>query len=72
VEGLGTDEDSRVIVSAIVSMTQALGVEAVAEGVETEAQLRILAAIGSTLAQGYFFHRPLTAVDFAQRIGTAA
>jgi diguanylate cyclase (GGDEF)-like protein len=71
VEGLGTDEDSRVIVSAIVSMTAALGVSVVAEGVETAVQLEQLIEIGSVLAQGFFFSRPLDADDIADSVRVA-
>jgi EAL domain-containing protein (putative c-di-GMP-specific phosphodiesterase class I) len=36
---------------------------AVAEGVETEAQLRVLRALGCESAQGYLFSRPVPAHD---------
>src|SRR5207249_1251139 len=44
---------------AIVSMARGLHVPVVAEGVETEAQVAALRALGCELAQGYFFARPL-------------
>jgi EAL domain-containing protein (putative c-di-GMP-specific phosphodiesterase class I) len=72
VEGLGSDEDSRVIVSAIMSMTAALGVSVVAEGVESLAQLSALIEIGSVVAQGYYFSKPLEEHAIAARIGAAA
>ncbi len=71
VEGLGTDEDSRVIVSAIMSMTSALGVDVVAEGVETLAQMQQLIEIGSRTAQGFYFSRPLDEIDMAKRVSAA-
>jgi diguanylate cyclase (GGDEF)-like protein len=71
VEGLGSDEDSRVIVSAIVSMTAALGVTVIAEGVETVLQLEQLIDIGSVLAQGFYFSVPLDAAAFAARLHAA-
>jgi diguanylate cyclase (GGDEF)-like protein len=71
VEGLGTDEDSRVIVSAIMSMTSALGVDVVAEGVETLAQMEQLIAIGSRTAQGFYFSRPLDQAAMAMKVSAA-
>jgi EAL domain-containing protein (putative c-di-GMP-specific phosphodiesterase class I) len=46
------------IVSAVVEMSRALGLTTLAEGVETEAQLADLIAIGCEAGQGYLFARP--------------
>ncbi|MBP0018227.1 MAG: EAL domain-containing protein [Cyanobacteria bacterium SBLK] len=48
------------IIQAIVSLAGALGMDVVAEGIETEAQLTQLKALGCPFGQGYFFFRPLT------------
>ena len=61
VDTLGADERSTAITTAIVRMAQALSIEVVAEGVETEAQLDALRALGCELAQGFHLHRPLPA-----------
>jgi len=61
VDTLGDNQRSTAITTAIVRMAQALSVEVVAEGVETETQLDALRAIGCQLAQGFHFHRPLAA-----------
>jgi EAL domain-containing protein (putative c-di-GMP-specific phosphodiesterase class I) len=61
VDTLGDNQRSTAITTAIVRMAQALSVEVVAEGVETEMQLDALRAIGCQLAQGFYFHRPLAA-----------
>lgn len=58
IANLHTDQ-SRQIVSAVVAMCDALGVYTVAEGVETENQLEILASIGCHFAQGFFIAKPL-------------
>ncbi len=71
VEGLGADDDSRVIISAIISMTAALGVDVIAEGVETLAQLQALVQIGSRTAQGYFFCQPLDESEIALQLDVA-
>lgn len=64
------DEEDRVIVGAIVSLASTLGMQTIAEGVETEEQLAFLRRLGCDEAQGYFFSRPLTPAafeEFAQR-----
>jgi EAL domain-containing protein (putative c-di-GMP-specific phosphodiesterase class I) len=49
------------IVRLIVSLAQTLGIEVVAEGTETEAQVDYLARLGCGFAQGYYFSRPVEA-----------
>jgi EAL domain-containing protein (putative c-di-GMP-specific phosphodiesterase class I) len=49
------------IVNAIVAMAHSLGLRVVAEGVETAAQLRVLAESGCDVAQGFLFARPVPA-----------
>jgi diguanylate cyclase (GGDEF)-like protein len=58
IAGLGRDRRDRHLVEAIVGMARALGLEVLAEGVETEQQLQALASLGCTRAQGYLFSRP--------------
>lgn len=55
---LGTDPNSGAVVSTIVGLSRALGVRTIAEGVETENQVKMLQAAGCTVAQGYFFGKP--------------
>ena len=52
------------IVRAIIAMACSLGMGLVAEGVETEAQARVLQAHGCPVMQGYLFARPMAEVDF--------
>jgi EAL domain-containing protein (putative c-di-GMP-specific phosphodiesterase class I) len=61
VAGLGVAASDSAIVRGVVDLAGALGLTAVAEGVETEAQLEALQALGCELAQGYFWCRPLPA-----------
>ena len=63
VDGLGTDAEDSAIVAAVVSLGHALGLTVVAEGVETEAQLSELVALGCDQAQGYLFSPPMAALD---------
>ena len=59
VREIATDSDSASIVSAIVTMANALNLKTTAEGIETEAQLRILHALNCNNGQGYYFSKPL-------------
>lgn len=52
------------IVEAMVAMAHKLGLQVIAEGVETPDQLAFLRAIGCDHAQGYLFARPMPAADF--------
>lgn len=65
-------DTSAPIVDAIIGMGQALGLEIIAEGVETSAQERYLRAHGCNEAQGYLYSRPVPiedAVRVVQAIG---
>jgi EAL domain-containing protein (putative c-di-GMP-specific phosphodiesterase class I) len=57
------DRASHVIVFAMVELAHKLGMTVVAEGVETASQHRRLAALGCDSCQGYYFARPVSAVD---------
>lgn len=50
--------ESRLMVDAIVALSQKLGIKVIAEGVETTDQADMLKAIGCDMAQGYLFGRP--------------
>ncbi len=50
--------ESRVMVDAIVALSQKLSIKVIAEGVETQQQADMLKAIGCDMAQGYLFGRP--------------
>lgn len=63
VSGLAPQGVDRQIVAAIVQMTRALSMNVVAEGVETEQQLAQLRELGCHQAQGYYFARPMPAVQ---------
>ncbi|MEO1672264.1 MAG: EAL domain-containing protein [Cyanobacteria bacterium J06631_2] len=51
------------IVKAIINLAHSLGLDVIAEGIETEAQLKILKKLGCEYGQGYLFAHPLNSVD---------
>jgi diguanylate cyclase (GGDEF)-like protein/PAS domain S-box-containing protein len=61
VDGLGDDAEDTAIVSSVVSLAHAVGVQAIAEGVETAAQQAHLQSLGCDLAQGFLWSRPVPA-----------
>ncbi len=54
------NESDRAIVEASVALAHALGLTAIAEGVENEGQKAILMEMGCDEIQGYLFSRPIT------------
>ena len=52
----------------ILGIAKNLDIPVVAEGVETETQLKMLKELGCTLVQGYYFSRPLHPSDFENDI----
>ncbi|QBE67473.1 EAL domain-containing protein [Pseudoduganella lutea] len=63
VAGLTGDSGDLAMCEAIILLAHKLGLEVVAEGVETQAQLALLKAAGCDLAQGYVFARPAPASE---------
>jgi diguanylate cyclase (GGDEF)-like protein/PAS domain S-box-containing protein len=59
VAGLRTDPTAPAIVAAVVSLSEALGLSPVAEGVELVEDARLLQALGCRFAQGYLYARPM-------------
>jgi diguanylate cyclase (GGDEF)-like protein/PAS domain S-box-containing protein len=66
VRDLTEDAEDRAIVDAVIRMAGALGLETLAEGVETEGQLAFLRRQGCQAVQGYLFSRPLPAATFVE------
>ncbi len=60
---LESEGENVAIVRTIVALAHALGMDVIAEGVETAAQLSRLRAIGCEYGQGYFFAKPLPSED---------
>lgn len=68
---LETQSHSANIVETLITLSNRLGLEAVAEGVETEAQDQHLRSLGCELAQGYWFTHPLPAASAEQWLRAA-
>lgn len=58
--------DSAILVKGIINICQKLGLDVVAEGVETKEHKQILSSFGCQLAQGFFFSKPLHADDLSK------
>ena len=70
VAGIGHDREDEAIVDMILHLANALGLQVVAEGVETTLQIDRLRRLGCPLMQGYYFGRPMPAdqvVDFLRQ-----
>ena len=55
---IDTDDERAALVSALVGYAERVGCLLVAEGIENDAELRTLRALGAPLAQGFYFGRP--------------
>jgi diguanylate cyclase len=73
VDELGTSPRGSEIVAAVINLAHALGLQVIAEGVESERQLAELERLGCDFAQGYLFSRPVPAhelvASYTDRIG---
>jgi len=68
VRDLTTDEDDASIVTAVIGMGKNLHMRVVAEGVETSEQLAMLREFGCPQGQGYYFSRPVPALEFGHLV----
>lgn len=58
-----TDENTRIITESIIYMVKKLGLETIAEGVETEEQFQYLNEISCDIIQGFYLGKPMPAED---------
>ncbi len=66
------DPNDEAISKTIVALARSLGLGVIAEGVETQAQMELLARIDCHAYQGYYFSRPLPVDQFERFVGSAA
>jgi diguanylate cyclase (GGDEF)-like protein/PAS domain S-box-containing protein len=69
VDGLGTDPHDSSIVAAVVALAEALGLVALAEGVETRLHVAELRSLGCQFAQGFHYARPLPPAEMEKLFG---
>jgi diguanylate cyclase (GGDEF)-like protein/PAS domain S-box-containing protein len=68
VHNIGVQHSDAIIVQTIIGMAKNLGLEVIAEGVETEAQRAFLEQHGCYLCQGYLFGKPVPVDEFVARL----
>jgi len=61
---LAVGSEDMILSEAIITMAQKLGLKVIAEGIETEEQIRLLRGAGCDYGQGYFFSRPIPGDEF--------
>jgi diguanylate cyclase (GGDEF)-like protein/PAS domain S-box-containing protein len=66
---IADDPRARALAGAILGLAASLGLEAVAEGVENEAQLAVLRELGCQQVQGFHFARPASSQSITRRMG---
>jgi diguanylate cyclase (GGDEF)-like protein/PAS domain S-box-containing protein len=71
VERVEIDAVKSAIVSAVVNLSNVIGITAVIEGVETKEQLDHLQGIGCTTVQGFYFAKPMPAEDFTEMLSVS-
>ncbi len=67
-ENENPDEDQHLVFKSVVAMVQTLGIECIVEGVEDVADIQLLKENNCYLAQGYYFDKPLSKMDFYNRL----
>lgn len=70
VRNLDHEQNDLVLCEATIAMAHKLGIQVIAEGVETKSQDRILREIGCDFGQGYLYSRPMSAIDFTALIAS--
>jgi diguanylate cyclase (GGDEF)-like protein/PAS domain S-box-containing protein len=68
VRDISTDSSDKAIVSTIIGMAQRLGLDVIAEGVETEEQRQFLQLSGCHKYQGYLFGKPMPIEQFEAQL----
>jgi diguanylate cyclase (GGDEF)-like protein/PAS domain S-box-containing protein len=68
VKGLGGNATDTAVVRMIIELCHTLGVEVLAEGVETSEQAALLKDMGCDVGQGYYFARPLRSEELAEQL----
>ncbi len=68
VQGVAENQVDSAIVRAVIDLANAMGISAVAEGVETKEQVAKLKRLGCKVGQGFYFSQPLRAEEFDELV----
>ncbi|MEO0436294.1 MAG: EAL domain-containing protein [Pseudomonadota bacterium] len=71
VEDVATDESNKIIASAVIALGDAMGLEVVAEGVETKAQESVIMTMGCQKMQGFLYGKPMSGEEVEEHFGHA-
>ncbi len=69
VQDIQHNENDRAIATSVIALGHSMQMQVVAEGIETRAQLEILAALGCDAAQGFIYSQPVTDEKLAALLG---
>lgn len=69
VKNLSVSEEDRVLCEAMTLMAHKLDIAVIAEGVETQAQLKMIASFDCDYAQGYYISAPIGGAEFEELLG---
>ena len=72
VHGALLDQSKSAIIESSVDLAAKLGLKTVCEGVESYEDLAVIKAVGANMGQGYYFSKPLPAVEFQQWVESYA
>lgn len=70
INDIGRSKTNEAIIQAIINLAKALNLDVVAEGVETKEQVEFLSAHQCNIVQGYYFSKPLSAIDMLAYINS--
>lgn len=70
IKDLPHDQADASIVKAVLAMAEGMGLDVIAEGVETREQCQFLVNAGCTIVQGFYFARPLPAAELEKHLST--
>lgn len=70
VQDLTSTPNSEIIVKCLIALGKNLNLQVIAEGIETEAQLKFLIANGCKYGQGYYLNKPMTIDKIAEIVGS--
>lgn len=64
---LENNKRAQIIIETIIQMCKRLKIKTVAEGIETEEQVKFLKKVGCDIIQGYYFSQPITITEFEEK-----